>query len=145
MFLSAATMSANKGIWKSRKTCAFWNTCINLRTAANNQRQWHTNKLLCSALFFVEEHACISMLSPQHPFSPGSCVGPPRCGKILHAPGRPWPLNYGHQKLRMCAWESEREREKETTGTGDDRGNRRRMCFCHSTDSVILQMTFPSN
>lgn len=37
------------------------------------------------------------------------------------------------------------EREEETTGTRDDRGNRRRMCFCRSTDNVILQMTFSSN
>ena len=101
--------------------------------------------LLRSGLF--RRRACISMLSPQHPFSPGSCVGPLRCGKILHAPGRPWPLSYGRQKLRVfvcvrthvCA----RERATETKGQKDERRNRRCMCFCDSTDNVILQMTFP--
>lgn len=36
------------------------------------------------------------MLSPH-----GSCVGPWRCGKILHAPGHTWPLSYGLQQT-MC-------------------------------------------
>lgn len=74
--------------------------------------------------------ACISMLSPQHPFSPGSCVGPLRCGKILHAPGHPWPLSYGRQKLYVfvCVSGGERKGQRQR-GRKDDGRNRRRMCF----------------
>lgn len=100
------------------------NTHINV---AHSRQQ---SKTMTHKQITFRRRACISMLSPQHPFSPGSCVGPLRCGKILHAPGHPWPLSYGRQKLYVfvCVSGGERKGQRQR-GRKDDGRNRRRMCF----------------
>lgn len=57
--------------------------------------------------------AWISMLSPQHPAPLGAVFGPLGCGKILNAPGHPWPLSYGHRKLHVFVCDG----DKRTEGT----------------------------
>lgn len=119
VFLPAMTLSAYKGLWNrnGRKACTFethtQKTHTQLPTIKDNDTQTNYFALLWS----FRRRACISMLSPQHPFSPGSCVGPLRCGKILHAPGRPWPLCYGRQKLyvfmSVCVWERDADKGAE--------------------------------
>lgn len=48
-----------------------------------------------------------------------------------------WPSEAVH--VYMCG------RETETKGQKDDRRNISCMCFCDSTDTVILQMTLSSS
>lgn len=110
-------------------------------TIKDNDTQTNHFGPLCT----FRRHAGISMLSPQHPCSPGSCVGPLRCGKILHAPGLLWPLSYGCRTLCMCTL---CVRACVCGNRGTHRQNddgRNCLCMCFFCDSVISPVTFSSN
>lgn len=113
-----------KSVVKRIKNCSFNQNACEKRCRRIGPNDTQRNYL--AMLWYFRRCDCISMLSPQHPISPGSCVGPWRCGKILHAPGHVWPLSYGLQQS-MCV----ETKDKRTEWPG-------------GTDSICAFVTVPT-